>query len=448
MQPQKRKSCEACRSRKLKCSGKDSTGCSRCVRLGLVCDFHDKGMPGRPRKWSIVELGEEQQQQQQHRRRRSTHARHAKHNERQIRSFGGQQDEAQDRDTRVNDRTTTPLFSPDEGSSIAATSSGDSVDTVFSDAIFSSGDDFGALPFLDFDMSGQLDALPLDSFRSCLIGVEHDMELPSPSSAITTTTAAAASTSTSTLASVSVLEPAAATAVGLEPSCDCDCAKQVFDVIRSLNTHAVSHNTVRTLRQGGDLFDTLLTCPKCYDVSRPPRVTLQNVLLIGRLCLKVTAGYQRYLRWLRDYCSGLAEGNMCGDTVYLALGGDGGGEPGGGDAGSGSGSGSSSGSPLLLGFQTTSNGFFDVVTQGLKSDAERLARLGGRFAERQRQRHLIGHMACPDQDGRCWKERDCYADPDPSDVCPQSAAARTLIPCYRIVDEVRAKIRQFEDALA
>ncbi|GJD04329.1 hypothetical protein ColKHC_13154 [Colletotrichum higginsianum] len=233
----------------------------------------------------------------------------------------------------------TPLFSPDEGSSIAATSSGDSADTVFSDAIFSSGDDFGALPFLDFDMSGQLDALPLDS---------------------------------------------------------------------------------------------------------PPRVTLQNVLLIGRLCLKVTAGYQRYLRWLRDYCSGLAEGNMCGDTVYLTLSGDGAGEPGGGDAGSSSGSGSGSGSPLLLGFQTTSNGFYDVVTQGLKTDADRLARLGGRLAERQRQRHLIGHMACPDQDGRCWKERDCYADPDPSD----SAAARTLIPCYRIVDEVRAKIRQFEDALA
>ncbi|GJC85394.1 hypothetical protein ColLi_08232 [Colletotrichum liriopes] len=365
-------------------------------------------MPGRPRKWSIVEPGE------QH-RRRSPHAQQAKHAERQTRSVDGQQDAA--RATRTNDQMMTTLFSADEGSSIA-TPSGGSVDAVFSDAIFS-GDEFGALPFLDFDMSGQLDALPLDSFRSCLIGFAHDTEL-SPGSTTTTAAAVSASSSVSASGPVAAVEP--------EVPRDCDCAKQVFDVIRSLNTDVVSHNTVSTLRRGGDLFDTLLACPRCYDVSKPPRVTLQNVLLIGRLCLKVMAGYQRYLRWLRDYCSGLAESNTRGDTVYLVLGGD------------------ETSSPLL-GFQTTSDGFYKVVAQGLKSDAERLAGLGGQFAERQRQRHLIGHTACPDQDGRCWKERDCYIDPDPSDVCPQSVAARALIPCYRIVDEVRAKIRQFEDAL-
>jgi hypothetical protein len=291
------------------------------------------------------------------------------------------------------------IITSEESSSVAASSG--SVDTG------RGSNDFNILPFLDFDLSGQLDALPLDCFRSCLTTAEYGGDL-SPGSAS---------------AAPSASEQAAAA----EPFQPCDCSKQVFNVLRSLNTDPISHNTVRTLRQGTDLFEMLLTCPKCYDVSKPPRITLQNVLLIGRLCLKVMAGYQRYLQWLKDYCASLAERHMGGDTVYLILGGA--------DAGS-----------LLLDIDTSSNGFYDLVTQGLKRDSARLGNLGGQFAERQRRRHLIGHTACPDQDGRCWKESD-VVDPDPSDICPQSTAARSLIPCFRVVDEVRDKIRQFEEAL-
>jgi hypothetical protein len=291
------------------------------------------------------------------------------------------------------------FLTSDESSSVAVSSG--SIETGIG------SNDFSILPFLDFDLGGQLDTLPLDCFRSCLTTAEHGGEL-SPGSA-------------------SVLSaPEQVTAA--EPVQPCDCSKQVFNVLRSLNADPISHNTVRTLRQGTDLFDTLLTCSRCYDVSKPPRITLQNVLLIGRLCLKVMAGYQRYSRWLKDYCAGLAERNMGGDTVYLILGGT--------DAGS-----------LLLDINTSSNGFYDLVTQGLKRDSGRLGNLGGRFAERQRRRHLIGHAACPDQDGRCWKESD-VVDPDPSDICPQSTAARALVPCFRVVDEVREKIRQFEEALS
>ncbi|KAH6696982.1 hypothetical protein F5X68DRAFT_1238, partial [Plectosphaerella plurivora] len=356
------------------------TGCSRCVRLGLSCKYHDRGMPGRPRKWSIVDLeGEHGRRSRQVQRALAQELPHAE---------------------------AVPFLSANESSSVATSSDS-------TDAAAGLGDDngnggFSILPFLDFDMSGQLDTLPLDYFRSCLTTTTQRGEPQlSPHD------------STSTIPSLSSAPAPAST--------PCDCAKQVFNVLRSLNNDAVSHNTVRTLRQGTDLFETLLTCPRCYDVSTPAHVTLQNVLLIGRLCLKVMAGYQRYLRWLKEYCTGLAEKNMGGDTVYLILGGA--------DAGS-----------LLLDLDTSSSGFHDLVTQGLKRDCERLGILGQQFAERQRRRHSVGHTACPDQDGRCWKETD-VVDPDPTDICPQNAAARALIPCFSVVDEVRDKIRQFEEAL-
>lgn len=369
-------------------------------------------MPGRPRKWSLVEPGE------QHHR-----PRHAQHTQRHSHHQNGQQDTTRGTQHQQSHHTTPFRSFGDEGSSVVTPSSSADMQLSVASAEWTSqeshgaafsGDDFSTLPFLDFNMSGQLDALPLDSFWSCLTSVVHDSEL-SPS---------AAAPASAVAASASASGPAAA----VEPEQPCDCAKQVFDVMRSLNSDVVSHSMVHTLRQGTDLFDRLLTCPRCYDMSKPPRVTLQNVLLIGRLSLKVTAGYQRYLRWLKDYCIGLTERNMGGDTVYLMLG-------------------EAEADSPPLGFRTSSDRFYDLVTEGLKSDAERLADLGGQFAERQRQRHLIGHRECPDQEGRCWKEKG-DVDPDPSDVCPQSTAARALIPCYRVVDEVRSKIQQFEDALA
>lgn len=363
------------------------TGCSRCLHLGLVCKFHDKGIPGRPRKWSLVEPREQRCRQ--------------------------------DSDLQKQSHlTTSPSTVFAEGPSSVATSGSRSTDLLpaappppqdwtsrdrHEEMVFS-GDEFGTLPFLDFNTTGQLDSLPLESFRACLsnVGPNGNPTEPEPLSSNST--------------SVTQTTPPQLQS--------CDCAKQVFDIIRLLKRDLVSHSTVHILRQGTDLFERLLTCPVCYDVSKPPRVTLQNVLLLGRLSLEVTTGYQQYLKWLKDYCSGLAEREM-GDTVYLIPGID---------------------VSSALGFRISSDKFYDIVTEGLQSDAERLSDLGRQFAVRQHNRHLIGHGACPDSEGRCWKDKD-DVDPDPSDVCPQSAAARALIPCYRVVDEVRSKIRQFEDAV-
>lgn len=374
-------------ARKLKCSGKHS-GCSRCVHLGLVCKFHDKGIPGRPRKWSLADPREPHRQQTQQRQEALTATTHE--TPRLTDAFGATPPELQ-----PQSHPTPSLFFA-EASSVATSGSTDMLssgvepqewtrerhEVVFSD------DELSALPFLDFNTSGQLDSLPLDSFRACL-------------------------------------SPEASPAPPAAPPEPCDCSKRVFDMIRSLNCEPVSHSTVHTLRLGTDLFEKLLTCPKCYDVSKPPRITLQNVLLIGRLTLEVTTGYQKYLKWLKDYCTSLAERSMS-DTMYLIPGAD---------------------VSSALGFRVSSEKFFDLVTHGLNSDAERLSALGAQFATRQRNRHLIGHQACPDSEGRCWKEKE-EVDPDPSDVCPQSPAARALIPCYRVVDEVRAKIKQLEEAVA
>lgn len=100
-----------------------------------------------------------------------------------------------------------------------------------------------------------------------------------------------------------------------------------------------------------------------------------------------------------------------------------------------------------IGFSINGDKFYELIIHGLHNDVQQLSELGSQFATRQRNRHLIGHEACPDWEGRCWKGiRDM--DPDPLHVCPQSPAGQALTPCYRIVDEVRAKIKQFEDATA
>ncbi|KAH6974989.1 hypothetical protein BKA56DRAFT_589873 [Ilyonectria sp. MPI-CAGE-AT-0026] len=391
---QKRKSCEACRARKLRCSGKH-TGCSRCVHLGLVCKFQDKGMPGRPRKWAQIEPREQHRQRQDHQRDGQDVAQGAQMVER---SNSYQQDPA----LQQSCRAPWTVF---EESSVATCRPTDLLAVVpqewtsrEADDMAFSYDELGTLPFLDFNTSAQFESLPLDSFQACLSSGVHSREpteLPCDASV--------------TLAA---------------PHQSCDCANQVFEMIRSLKRNLVSHSTVGTLRLGTDLVNKLLTCSICYDVSKPPRLTLQNVLLLGRIFLEVTTGYQKYLKWLDDHCSSLADKDG-GDMVYLIPS-------------------VQAGSPL--GFTINSDKFHDLVANGLQSDAERLADLGRQFALRQHNRHLIGHEACPDAEGRCWKEKD-DVNLDLLDICPQSAVARALTPCYRIVDEVRSKIAKFEDAV-
>lgn len=141
--------------------------------------------------------------------------------------------------------------------------------------------------------------------------------------------------------------------------------------------------------------------------------------------LEVTAGYRRYLKWLEESCNELADSNQS-ETVYLIPG--------------------LEISPVL-GFKISGQMLRDVIVHGLRSDAERLSALGRKFALRQHNRHMVGHEACPDAEGRCWKE-EYGVNVDPSDVCPKDCSAKSLTPCYRVVDEVCASIKQVVDAVA
>ncbi|KAH7303991.1 hypothetical protein B0I35DRAFT_383381 [Stachybotrys elegans] len=389
---QKRVSCEACRARKLKCSGKHS-GCSRCVHLGLVCEFRDRGMPGRPRKWSTTETLESSAQQSQPQQV-------LPHKEAQPDLSKQPLSEPQE------SHDDPPTVSPEESSA------GTSVSTEYlsvpsqewsSPQDHCLGSDIELPPvlsLLDFNTSENLGSLSLDPFRACLSNearqTRQTEQSPSATSVILTGSQ--------------------------EP---CDCAKDVFEILRVLQRDSVSHGTVHLLRQATDLLDKLLVCPICYDTSKPPRITLQNVLLLGRLFLGVISTYHEYFKWVKDYYRALAEMEMI-DTVYLPTNAD--------------------STRSMLGFEIGGEQLYDIIAHGLRNDVKRLSHLATRFAIRQHNRHLIGHESCLDTQGRCWKE-EADVDPDPSDVCPKSAMARILTPCYRIVDEVNTHVNQLKDAI-
>lgn len=208
----------------------------------------------------------------------------------------------------------------------------------------------------------------------------------------------------------------------VSPSRSCKCDEEVSSIARRLSHANMGHEIILTLRTGISLTESLLTCPICYDVSKPPRVTVQNVLLIGHLMLEVTSGYCKYLKWLKQ---DTAEDGVETETVYL-------------DSGLGF--------PSELKLQISSEKLRDLVMDGLQVDVERLLKLGKRFADRQRHRHAVGHEACPDADGRC-RRQEYEVNHDPLDVCPHNPVARMLIPCFRIVDEVREMIKQVADAV-
>lgn len=98
----------------------------------------------------------------------------------------------------------------------------------------------------------------------------------------------------------------------------------------------------------------------------------------------------------------------------------------------------------LLSFKVSEAQFHDIVIQSLRTDFERLSTLGKRFGRRQQDRHSIGHEACPNAEGRCWKE-DNVADRDPLDICPRNPAAKALTPCFRIVEEVQRITKKVQD---
>ncbi|KAJ5757383.1 uncharacterized protein N7511_006077 [Penicillium nucicola] len=212
-----------------------------------------------------------------------------------------------------------------------------------------------------------------------------------------------------------------ASPVSLSQSCKCD--EEVSEIVRNLSRANVSHGIIHMLRTGVSLAERLLTCPICYDVSKPPRLTVQNVLLIGQLMFGITTGYHKYLRWLREYCSEL---DMRCETEAIHLE-------------------TSLGLPSGPTLQISGEKFQALVTHGLQTDAKRLLSLGDKFALRQRNRHLVGHEICPGTEGGCRKKED--VNYDPLDLCPQDPAERKLVPCFRIVEEVRGMIRDVAEAL-
>ncbi|CRG89650.1 hypothetical protein PISL3812_06689 [Talaromyces islandicus] len=222
------------------------------------------------------------------------------------------------------------------------------------------------------------------------------------------------------------LDAQLASPVSLSQSCKCD--EEVSGTVRNLSRAEMSHGTIQMLRAGISLTERLLTCPICYDVSKPPRVTVQNVLLIGHLMFEITSGYQKYLGWLKTHCAELDLRNER-EPVYL-------------DSGFGIPS-------ELLNLQISGDKFKELVMHGiLQTDAERLLMFGEKFAQRQRNRHIVGHEACSgDSQGRCRKKENHGADHDPLDLCPQNPLASKLWPCFRIVDEVRGMIKEVVDAV-
>ncbi|KAI0469653.1 hypothetical protein GGR56DRAFT_662305 [Xylariaceae sp. FL0804] len=412
---QSRQSCEACRTRKLKCSS-EKTGCSRCQSLGLACEFREKAMPGRRPKRPHPDGWRQQQQQSppQQQQPPLSQQHHQKQDDDQQSQQTGQSI------SEVGSSQERPALADPGLSSAPATH--DAVGAGGRPAAAACSSAPAAPP------CSPLTSTPRTSWTRCrwtssgrcLNGGVHGSSDDAAAALVPATT------------------PTTATAgAGAEPqpqqpplpTLTCSCAKEVFEMGRSLKRGPVSHNFLRILRVGVYLIQQLLTCPACYDLTKPPRVTLPNVLLLGRLALEITSGYRRYLEWLRATCSALAERGETG-TVFLMP-----------DRLEQAGPGTLD---LCIGGER----LYDLIAHGLQRDAERLSALGGQFAARQRNRHLIGHETCPDPEGRCWKEGYGAADPDPSDVCPRSAAAETLTPCYRIVGEVRAKFKELEEVLS
>lgn len=205
--------------------------------------------------------------------------------------------------------------------------------------------------------------------------------------------------------------------VSFSQSCKCD--EEVSAIVRTLSCAEMSHDIIQTLRSGTTLAERLLTCSTCYDTSKPPRLTVQNVLLIGHLMFEVTAGYQKYVRWLDKHCSELDVKNAS-ENIYL-------------DSGLGI--------PSGLNIQISGEKLRELVIHGLQSDVAHLVAMGKSFERRQRNRHMAGHEGCLSSEGRC-RRKECGDGHDPLDICPHDPIGRKLVPCFRIVDEVQDMIKQ------
>ncbi|EPE09969.1 c6 finger domain-containing protein [Ophiostoma piceae UAMH 11346] len=381
---QKRQSCEACRTRKLKCTG-DGHTCARCTSLNVTCTYQYMGIPGRPSKL-----------RRQEQRARPVHN-----------ASGNANANASASASAGAGAGVRPPLSPaglapsppttDHGSD----GLGDVVDAML---------DLGSLPLYppDFAGTGDFGCLPLELLGQCHSTRHGRDEVDEPDTRLY-----------NPLSPDQSRDP-------LHESCSC--ADDVASFIRTLRRCDMSHAMLRDLRVGADLMGQLLACSVCYNLSKPPRLTIQNVLLIGRLMHQVTIGYRRHLRWVQETWDNHADTSRR-ETVHLVPHRD---------------NGADSADATTVGIQVSSRMFRDLIVDGLRMDIARLTELASQFALRQYNRHLVGHEMCPDPEGRCWRER-YDIDTDPLDICPKSAASRTLTPCFRIVDAVRAGIKVYAE---
>ncbi|KAJ5343297.1 transcriptional regulator family: Fungal Specific TF [Penicillium brevicompactum] len=359
----KRKSCEACRARKLRCSGEKS-GCSRCRGLSMACRFKDEGAPGRPRKRPREEC-----------------------------ELPRDRTGSDSSSSHISPGLPDATFSPQETvNMLMGTGDFDSIPCGMSG---NCGFDSSHWEMLG---NGDICSAPLETWQISQQSSLPETEVPQ------------------------IALDAYASPLSFAQSCNCD--EEVSSIVRNLSRATMSHDVIPTLRTGVALTERILACPICYDVSKPPRVTVQNVLLIGHLMFEITSSYQKYLRWLKKHCTEL-DGRNESQSVYL-------------DSGIGI--------PSDLNLQISGDKFRDLIIHGLQADAERLSAVGKSFALRQRNRHIVGHERCPDHEGDC-RRKEIGADHDPLDLCPQNAVARKLIPCFRIVDEVRQMVDQVASAV-
>ncbi|EJP66189.1 C6 finger domain protein, putative [Beauveria bassiana ARSEF 2860] len=380
----KRHSCESCRSRKLKCSG-EKTGCSRCTALSLRCKFRAKGAPGRPRKRITAilpspqpEIGDWELQNGQTRPLYQSLAHEQEHQQKEVRH----QQQQRSCESSIAQARFDPCGLLELSSSLPDG--------------FAASCDIGHL-LAEIDPSALYNNLPeygdfLEHFgRPASNAATHNNITPQ---------------------SVS-------DALGPPTASPCECGADVLETLRLLKQLPPSHALLQRLRIGVDLFERLLTCPVCYNLAKPPRITIQNVLLIGRLMVEVTSGYQHYLQWIRETCT---QSNSEEKTVHVASGEE---------------------TESMLAFAVSNVQFREMVIHGLCTDAQRISALGKKFERRQHDRHKIGHEKCPTAEERCWKEENTL-ELDPLDICPHNPAAKVLTPCFRIVEEVQSRIQRLQ----
>ncbi|KIH86867.1 hypothetical protein SPBR_08618 [Sporothrix brasiliensis 5110] len=251
---QKRQSCEACRTRKLKCSGYagERRSCTRCLALNVVCHYQDKGIPGRSRK-QRGDLREESSRASRGPReaRESSEARRFAFapsppvtDSSSTGSIDGSNDEGQSHpplqtaaahqahrlgvDSLFLQPLSFPLFPP----------SSDALPTTLPDPSSSSAD-FAFDPF------------PIELFGQCPLVRHHHSGEETPTATLSPPQSPHSSPQS----------PA---------TLSCHCADDVSASVRALRhrAQAVSHAIVGDLRVGIDLVERLLTCPICYDIKK------------------------------------------------------------------------------------------------------------------------------------------------------------------------------------